>query len=466
MMPLLQRKIHAHKVSGILSFLFLILMNSVVLSQDIKLPDKTKAPITDQREAVEIIYYTIFPYKEEYSQAAMHDCSKVYLPGIVKKTTPILQCKEQVSLLRPHKVIRQWLEAQHKNHFFLLNIREFNIINRHAFIINTHSINQKKINQHTFYNKTEYVTGLFKRHVFDKQEYKFKSVETGEISFITSTPQHLFYVKNKKKFIPISDVSPDDDLISKNGQRIKIISPSYHKKHHSTSVKNKIFFTVYNLEIDKRHNYFVGDAQILVHNICVLAKELQKKIPHLLGKGNENLRLKSQQDTEETYNALRGIHGEQVGCDIYSILTTYSHYKMPLCVDLLEKLFEYKSAKDKALFSKTFYDFIKLDKKEITTLSSKGPVATIREMFEILNKNEKHPVIFFAGSHSAVISPSRGHAFGKACVFTPHPDGYIHKIEVREENLSTIFCKEPPDSYACLRKFSATRERYAELLLH
>ena len=105
-------------------------------------------------------------------------------------------------------------------------------------------------------NNTNEYQPVRRLHIYKnikEQLYELK-LEDGEILKLTS--HHRIYSVNKKEYIAAMDLSVGDMLM--------YYDKSYHKiksiKH--TSI-NK---TVYNLEVSKTHNFYVGNKGILVHN--------------------------------------------------------------------------------------------------------------------------------------------------------------------------------------------------------
>lgn len=112
------------------------------------------------------------------------------------------------------------------------------------------------------------VIGKFKRYASIVKTYTFKNLVTGKLSTINTTPNHQFYIENKKAFIPIDNVTATDKLVSEAGQPIRLLCFSGKQRHCGKSYNNKKPVPVYNLEIYQQHIYFVGHASILVHNNC------------------------------------------------------------------------------------------------------------------------------------------------------------------------------------------------------
>lgn len=95
------------------------------------------------------------------------------------------------------------------------------------------------------------IIGVFERTVSAIGKYHF---ENGEI--IIATPNHPFYSFDRKAYIAIEDFAIGETALMKNGIPLKLI----YKQEESSDKK------VYNLEVWRDHNFYVGDEGVLVHN--------------------------------------------------------------------------------------------------------------------------------------------------------------------------------------------------------
>ncbi len=97
-------------------------------------------------------------------------------------------------------------------------------------------------------------------HVITSDELKETlSIELSNGKIIKATPEHLLYIE--EKWVATEDVEVDQKLRSL-GDKVKVTSVSVS----STAVK------VYNLTVKNNHNYFVGEDEILAHNISPCEK--------------------------------------------------------------------------------------------------------------------------------------------------------------------------------------------------
>ncbi len=236
----------------------------------VPLPIYDNQPITPKTwEEVDFVYYDDFPYKNSYSDKTIPGCKK----DNNNHGVTVLHCIEQMNLLRPKTMARQWLKEQQKQGRVSVTIKEFGVNNVHGYItaIKPTTVNTTHLDINRCHQRP--VISLFVRHVLKVRTYQFKDFITEKISSISATPEHRFYVKNYNAFVPIQDLSPKDNLISATGHLIHLLCKGNRNSHCGVSYGVKgVPVEVYNLEIYQRHRYFVGKGQILVHNICHTCK--------------------------------------------------------------------------------------------------------------------------------------------------------------------------------------------------
>ena len=215
----------------------------------------------DKWEAVNITYTKNFPY-DWSSRTNTQGCMKVSVLSGNKKKIAQLRCDESIILLRPDNIVDQWDHFQKKNGYLLFTMKEFGLVNIHAQmtkIILPHSV-QFRTKSSDMPAGT--VTGIFFQHGLTR-EYRLENIKSHIVSTLTATPDHPVYVKNKKAFLPIDTITPDDQLSNRYVHFLHGRS-GYgginHRSHQLTAV--------YNIEVYKNHTYFVGNDRILVHNIC------------------------------------------------------------------------------------------------------------------------------------------------------------------------------------------------------
>ena len=217
----------------------------------------------DVLKRVNIVYYINFPWHKKYETEKIKGCHRFLLHS----GSAVLRCEENVFLLRPVHIVKIWQRQQSKMGFLYLTMKYFGLENVHGYIKKIQSISLNGFPLYGENIKAGAVTGRFIRHVNDVREYRFKNEKTGRISRLRSTPNHPFYVKNRGEFIPVEEISSEDEMLQKNGQIMKMNCSRSHGSHCGTRSKDSIV-PVYNLEIAQKHTYFVGRDFVLVHNPC------------------------------------------------------------------------------------------------------------------------------------------------------------------------------------------------------
>ncbi len=244
--------------------------NLIIASSSTFLPSYDSQPITPKTwEEVDFVYYHDFSCKAT--------CIDKVIPGCRKANNNrgkvVLRCMEHMNLLRPKTMVRQWQQEQKKQGRVSLTIKEFGVNNVHGYItaIKPTTVNTSHLDINRCHQTP--VISLFVRHVLKVRTYKFKDFITEKVSSISATPEHRFYVENKNAFVPIQNLSPKDNLISATGHQIHLLCKGNRNSHCGVSYGVKgVPVEVYNLEIYQRHRYFVGEGQILVHNLYYICE--------------------------------------------------------------------------------------------------------------------------------------------------------------------------------------------------
>jgi RHS repeat-associated protein len=102
--------------------------------------------------------------------------------------------------------------------------------------------------------------------VYEKQSDGLVHIATAEGN-IDATSTHPFYTP-KKGWVAAIDLRAGDILVTVNGN-YAVVEQVQHELLEAP-------VTVYNLEVEGYHTYFVGDADVLVHNVCKLGRNLEK----------------------------------------------------------------------------------------------------------------------------------------------------------------------------------------------
>ncbi len=86
-----------------------------------------------------------------------------------------------------------------------------------------------------------------------ENKYSVVNIKTESGDIIVATDKHPFYVDGDWRFA--ESLTTSDELFS-NSEFVKVSSI------YKSSIKGNVF----NLNIDKNHNYYVGNSRVLVHN--------------------------------------------------------------------------------------------------------------------------------------------------------------------------------------------------------
>ncbi len=78
---------------------------------------------------------------------------------------------------------------------------------------------------------------------------------------IITTPSHPFYVKDRG-FVPAGELSEHSVLVDSKGNELHLQNVRW--EHLQSPIP------VYNFAVEDYHTYFVGDNEVLVHNMCGL----------------------------------------------------------------------------------------------------------------------------------------------------------------------------------------------------
>ncbi|MCU0467396.1 MAG: polymorphic toxin-type HINT domain-containing protein [Arcicella sp.] len=110
----------------------------------------------------------------------------------------------------------------------------------------------------TSQNTLSRVTKLFKKEV-----KKLAKVVIGG-AMIIATLEHPFFANGH--YTPVKDLQKGDSVLTQSGKLAAVESVSFID---STA-------TVYNIEVAEQHNYFIGEAGLLVHNKCLITSLTEK----------------------------------------------------------------------------------------------------------------------------------------------------------------------------------------------
>ena len=174
----------------------------------------------------------------------------------------VLICPAWVKVIINKNQLLSWQQEQKKNGFINLYLPKIGIMHEKAKITKI-----KKVTKHMSKDQKQHlVTAVYMRYA-NALKYKIKDIETGKIEEITATPEHKFYETTSKKFMPISKLGPSNTITNASNHYLKIICTNNKQNNCGTEPLNSLQ-KVYNMEVEKVHNYFVGNTKVLVHNGC------------------------------------------------------------------------------------------------------------------------------------------------------------------------------------------------------
>ena len=295
--------------------------------------------IADTWQKIVMVYYHDFPCNKRCQRKSVSGCIRIR-----NKTAKwTLRCQEHITLLRSKAVIAIWQKMEQQKGYVSLSLPEISLKDTRAQIVAVRQIHK---NYFPVDGNSAHIIGIFKRHIMSTNKYTFRNIKTRTVSLINVTPGHRFYVKNRKSFIPISQITPSDTLINSAGEKIKLTCPDKEKQHCNFSGESAnadiLPVQVYNLEVHKKYFYFAGTEKILVHNICALARELQDKLPGLVvTKGffrwkRAYLKLNNFDDAKLAWMVLKRNYPESVECETCSSLVASAYTGKKLKIASLE----------------------------------------------------------------------------------------------------------------------------------
>ena len=239
----------------------------------------TQSGNTDAWQKLHIVYYRYFSQSKSSLHGDHDGCVRSLQIIKGRKNIAALKCTEHLFLLVSEKTAGEWLSIQKHLGYFYLSAISFGIHGAHAHILNTGPLNNPRNCLHFRSGKSGMVTGIFERHVLDAREYLIKNSQTHTITPLIVTPDHLFYVVNRHRFLPVNNISAGDVLITRDGHHAGLVCQDRRKNHCGTPWHIGQIKRVYNMAIQGKHQYFAGRDGLLVHNVCALAQYLQREAP-------------------------------------------------------------------------------------------------------------------------------------------------------------------------------------------
>ena len=267
------------------------------------------------------------------------------IPGCFPVTSPssekmIVRCKEYIKVIRPDSMAGLWQHEQNIHGYIDLCSKiegsghiKARITKRVPVVLNLPA----RVGSHV---NSKLVTGLFIRHSTEVERYQFMENSSGQVTGISATSNHPFYVKSKKRFLPIRDISSEDRLMTKKGGQARLVTPEGNNESSASENQHKIT-RVYDLEVMHAHTYFAGEASLLVHNSCLtFTEKLQREIPDLVidDEGRKQLNIVNRLDVNRAWAVFVKIKGDLIQSDVATILLAAEHTQKPVDIKAVEEL--------------------------------------------------------------------------------------------------------------------------------
>ena len=175
---------------------------------------------------IDLIFYRNFPYSDKWGGKTFPGCEVVSaVSDAVTGEKNKMRCREHITLLRPASFIMTLGKEQKRTGHISLNFKGFNLINVQAHIvaIKPFMIDSSRLN--LLNRNKSFITSIFVLHSLHVRQYSFKNVNNGDVSKVNVTPEHLFYAVNRKAFVPVSDITFYDRLITEAGDEVRLLCP-------------------------------------------------------------------------------------------------------------------------------------------------------------------------------------------------------------------------------------------------
>ena len=194
-----------------------------------------------------------------------------------------------VSLLRPegysrsHGLISGRQNIHIKKWMNKVNRLYAGIVEININILTDDDIKNKKISGKTD-NKRNMVTGIYIYTTNNVFTWTFKN-NHGNIFKIHATQNHPFYVKNLKKFLPLSRITSGMVLMNDHQDTVRLICPAGRRNHCGTPYHSS---RVYDIEVSQQHQYFVSSEHVMVHNCQMNIPESSQEVTSSFPESNSS----------------------------------------------------------------------------------------------------------------------------------------------------------------------------------
>ena len=217
---------------------------------------------------INLAYYQYFPCRGLNCHRSVEGCRLIYRSAVSEPAGHwFFQCTATMQFLRPVEAVKKW-QIEKRGGELSTKVRNLSLASVQSRIAAISKTTADSDLLPLAGQSQSMVTGKFRRYVSDVRQYTFKTIKTGVISKVNSTPGHLFYVKSRQGFVPVTDVSSQDRLITASGEQVVLLCHPGQKKHCGVPINSGLPVPVFNFEVYRRHVYFVGDTAVTVHNLC------------------------------------------------------------------------------------------------------------------------------------------------------------------------------------------------------
>ena len=217
----------------------------------------------------DFVYYKDFFFRKNNDFIPAKGCSLIRRKKDYRRlmaSISTLRCKEQINILLPMRKIPSLQLTEKKQGYILLNLPVYGIKSVRAQLITVKAVRLNRDNDIAINSNMRVVTGLIKRHVSKVNTYILKNTADNKLMTVHATPEHPFYVKNHQRYMPVNQISCNDELLASDGSSMHLICSKGQCRHCGRPFNKGWPTSVYNLEIDHTHTFFIGSHPVLVHN--------------------------------------------------------------------------------------------------------------------------------------------------------------------------------------------------------
>ena len=257
---------------GILFFLTCTMASHALAEKNIK----NNSINTDKKNLyiIALVYHKNFNLNFKTKQKVINGCQRIDNASGRSQSSTVLSCSQHITLLRSKNKIMAWVQAWKKSGHINLDVPGYGA---HPIKVDITSIKPASLTGVFLHKKNTLkkgqVTGIYRRYVSVVKTYQLKNVNTGVVSIVHATPNHPFYVLNRKKFVALDNITPEDEMLTSTGNKVQMQCPPGCLSHCGKIWHKGIPTPVYNLEIYHNHTYFTGADRVLVHNCTVRMKK-------------------------------------------------------------------------------------------------------------------------------------------------------------------------------------------------